>query len=552
MDASSPETEADAFTVAFRVDASTTIGTGHLMRCLAVADALALRRVRALFLCRHVPEALAARVTDRGHRLATLPAGGPAPEPTAGLYGGWLGTTEAHDAAETVRILREVATGPLLSIVVDHYGLGHAWEAHVASAIGAEVAAIDDLDRAHAAGLVLDANFGKDASNYAGRVPPDCRLLIGPDHALLRPDFARERPGALARHRARLGAGRSPSNVLVAMGGADPGDVTGHIVRALEPLAARRDLMIHALVGAAYPHNDALGRAAAAGRVVVHRDIEDVARLLCDMDICIGAAGTSTWERCCLGLPTLSLVTAENQAGIGHALARAGIVADGGIVTARPEGTVLIDGRAAEDWVADVFEPFLADIDAQARLSDLSARIVDGFGVVRFLGSLFSRLPRILPVELAPVSSADAGIIFAWQTFPGHRRYSRSPEAPGWQEHVDWLERKIRDDGCVIRLIRLGGIPAGMIRLDATDLSDRLWPEGRGREVSIIVAPELQGSGVAARGLQCLLDTVLDRPIVANVSKENLASIRLFSRCGFVECAPEIFVRDKPGARSKR
>ena len=168
------------FTVFVRADASAEIGTGHVMRCMALCDALLLRGVRSVFLCRHLTESIARMLRSRGHGVVRLTDAGPAPDPLAGLYGRWLGTTEEHDAAETIEACRAATHGHVLCVVVDHYGLGGNWEARVAAATGATVVAIDDLDRRHAARLIVDTGIGKTPSNYASRVADDSRLLLGP------------------------------------------------------------------------------------------------------------------------------------------------------------------------------------------------------------------------------------------------------------------------------------------------------------------------------------------------------------------------------------
>jgi UDP-2,4-diacetamido-2,4,6-trideoxy-beta-L-altropyranose hydrolase len=535
------------FTVFVRVDASAEIGTGHVMRCMALCDALLLRNIRSVFLCRHTTDAIAEMLLDRGHGVVRMTDAGPAPDPSAGLYGQWLGTTEDHDAAATIDCLLGAAREHVLCILVDHYGLGEGWEARVAAATGAAVVAIDDLDRQHAARLIVDAGIDKTPSNYRVTSADDRRLLLGPRYALLRPDFARERPASLERHRERAVARRLPRSVLVAMGGGDPHDVTGSLVQALDIWAAGRSLRIHALVGAAYPHFERLEKMSGdRHRLVLHRNASDVARLMSSIDICIGATGTSTWERCCLGLPTLSIVTAANQNELATAVSRAGIVASGGSLEVSPgDPGIRIRDLRVEDWVSEVFEPFFFDIDLQARLSRSAAEIVDGFGVLRILREMFDLVLPELPVRLSPLTTSDAQITFDWQFFPGQRKHFRSQTPPSWEQHCAWIERAVHDDDRLIRLIRLGGIPAGVIRLDPTALSRRLWPGTEAREVSIIVAPELHGRGVATRALRLLLETAPGHPVVAEVATENTASARLFRKCGFAEQDHGLFVLER-------
>jgi RimJ/RimL family protein N-acetyltransferase len=319
------------------------------------------------------------------------------------------------------------------------------------------------------------------------------------------------------------------------------------------PWARSSGLEVHALVGAAYPHLDALRHIAAAGEGLhVHRDVRDVARLLSGMDACIGAAGSSTWERCCLGLPTITLVTAENQAMIARALVDEGIAADGGAIETDATGEIRIGGRLPARWVAETLAPFCTDAEGLAAFSARAARIVDGFGVTRVLRALFEHLPRGGGIDLEPLTADHAQITFEWQNYPGQRRHFRSPDAVQWDAHNAWLARAEKDDTRLLRIVRAGGVPAGVVRLEPSDLARRLWPDGEGREVSVIVAPELQGRGVATAALRALLDTAGRERVVAEVAPENHASARLFRSCGFAERESGIFVFEpSPPARDR-
>ena len=364
---------------------------------------------------------------------------------------------------------------------------------------------------------------------------------------MLRPDFARERPASLERRGRRAESRTLPRSMLIAMGGGDPHDVTGSLVRAVHSWSADTTLRIHALVGAAYPHMDRLSETAVeCDRLVVHRNASDVAHLLSSIDVSIGATGTSTWERCCLGLPTLSIVTAANQQDLARAATEAGIVAHGGSLdVSQGNAGIRIGMLGVDDWVSLIFKPFFLDTDLQARLSRAATDVVDGFGIIRILREILDLALPDLPVRLAPLTTSDAQVTFDWQCFPGQRTHFRSQTTPSWSDHCAWIERAVRSDDSLIRLIRLGDMPAGVIRLDPTALARRLWPGAEGREVSIIVAPELHGRGIATRALRLLLETTPEHPVVAEVAIANTASARLFRKCGFAEREHGLFVLER-------
>jgi UDP-2,4-diacetamido-2,4,6-trideoxy-beta-L-altropyranose hydrolase len=313
--------------IAFRSDASLDIGTGHVMRCLTLADALRAQGARCSFICRPHEGHLLDLIGQRGHLALALPAlddrEHASDSPSGNAHAAWLGTDWAMDATDTKRILtHSLGNEPLDWLVVDHYALDHQWEQALRCS-ARRIMVIDDLaDRPHDCDLLLDQNLGRTAEDYAGLLPPYATLLIGPQYALLRPEFAALRPYSLARraHNPQL------KRLLITMGGVDKDNVTGKVLDALTACALPPDLRITVVMG---PHAPWLAEVRAraaqmpwATEVLV--GVNNMAQLMADSDLAIGAAGSTSWERCCLGLPTIQVVLAENQKLIAHALVNAG------------------------------------------------------------------------------------------------------------------------------------------------------------------------------------------------------------------------------------
>ncbi|RKT45232.1 UDP-2,4-diacetamido-2,4,6-trideoxy-beta-L-altropyranose hydrolase [Thiocapsa rosea] len=305
--------------VAFRTDASLDIGTGHVMRCLTLADALRERGAACRFICRAHPGNLIDLVRDRGHTVVDLPAASydlPPASVTASApaHARWLGTDWATDARQTANAL---ADAPFDWIIVDHYALDARWE-HLLRPACQRLMVIDDLaDRPHDCDLLLDQNLGRNAGDYASQVPRDCTLLIGPRYALLRPEFAALRAQSLARR-------EKPQfkRLLITMGGVDKDNATGQVLDALKDCALPAGCEITVVMG---PHAPWLEKIKAQGHgmpwsTTVLTNVADMARLMTESDLVIGAAGSSSWERCCLALPSMILVLADNQRVIAHAL----------------------------------------------------------------------------------------------------------------------------------------------------------------------------------------------------------------------------------------
>jgi len=296
--------------VAFRVDASPVIGTGHLYRCLTLAHLLASRGESPIFVVRHIPDSLVSDVADAGFECIRLAKTG-ASESRASWcsHAEWLEANWLDDAAAT----REALEGKDCDwLVVDHYALDIQWQSAVRD-VCENFMVIDDLaDRKHLCDVLLDQNYLQDSfSRYQTLVPGSCECLLGPEYALLRPEFSQARESTQPREGAI-------SRILVFMGGVDSDNMTTVILKGIELLDART-ITVDVVVGSANPHRhevEMLTRRLRGSRLFGR--LESLAPLMCASDLAIGAAGTTTWERCCLGLPTLTMAIADNQIPIAE------------------------------------------------------------------------------------------------------------------------------------------------------------------------------------------------------------------------------------------
>lgn len=310
----------------FRVDASRAIGTGHLMRCLSLADRLVGRGVESLFLCAEHDRTAAELV--RGHRLEWLPGAPPldagAPRPPEGDAEAWAAAW-AEDARSSRARIEAFAPD---AVVVDHYRLDARWERAIRPPV-IPLLVIDDLaDRDHACDLLLDQNlYDAPRRRYAGRLPERCRALLGPDYALLRPEFRHQRSSM----RPRDGRVR---RIQLFFGGTDPTNETAKALRALaglegiEPEGIEPEgIELEVISGAANPHLDELrGLCARLPNARLAVQVNDMARRMSHADLAVGAVGAAYLERCAVGLPTLALITADNQREVAGVLARHGAI----------------------------------------------------------------------------------------------------------------------------------------------------------------------------------------------------------------------------------
>lgn len=299
---------------AFRVDASLQIGSGHVMRCLTLADALKAQGAECHFISRDHPGNLLETIRQRGFTLSVLPSGvdvislNTSCENHLPAHSAWLGCDWRTDSRQTGDILSAIKPDWL---VVDHYALDERWESEL-QPYYRRLLVIDDLaDRPHAADLLLDQNLGREAQDYAGLAPQHCKVLTGPQYALLRPEFAELREYSLERR----ASNPQIKQLLITMGGVDKDNATGQVLKTLKGCLLPDDCQITVVMGSTAPWLAGVRELAEQmpwpTQVLVN--ISDMAQRMADSDLAIGAAGSTSWERCCLGLPTVMVVLAENQ-----------------------------------------------------------------------------------------------------------------------------------------------------------------------------------------------------------------------------------------------
>lgn len=366
--------EAVMIKAAFRADASLQMGTGHVMRCLTLADALAAHGADCQFLCREHQSNLIEFIRNKGyivHALPTCAEPGAADLPTiraasgekATAHGHWLGTTQAEDVEACAPILAELQPDWL---IVDHYALDARWELALRPCCH-KLMVIDDLaDRPHYCDLLLDQTFGRTVEDYRAWLPNDCQVLCGSQYALLRPEFAALRSYSLQRR-----AEPRVRQLLISMGGVDKDNATGKVLEALRISSLPTGCQITVVMGAGAPWlSEVTGQAQSMPwktRVLV--GVSDMARLMADSDLAIGAAGATSWERCCLGLPTIMLVLADNQRQVAQGLEKAGAA------------LVVQQAQHIAEFLPSLLSALVARPASLLAMSLSASSIIDGQGV---------------------------------------------------------------------------------------------------------------------------------------------------------------------------
>jgi len=298
--------------VAFRVDASLAIGNGHVMRCLTLAEELKNKGAEIIFISRNWVGNLLYFVQNKGYTAFTIETLDDATRSNCeALLSDWQ-----SDAIHTIKKL-ENKTVDLL--VVDHYGLDHQWETQMRSFCN-RLMVIDDLaNRQHNCNLLLDQNPGRSHLDYQNLIRYDAKILAGTDYALIRREFVQSRSKSLEQRK-----NRTLKKILVSMGGVDLLNASAFILHKLNGIELNFEIEIDVVVGLTSPWLQNLKDQAMTMKWPTHiiSNSEDMASLLLMADIAIGAAGTSSLERCCMGLPTIQFALVNNQKNTAQELER--------------------------------------------------------------------------------------------------------------------------------------------------------------------------------------------------------------------------------------
>lgn len=349
----------------FRTDASFNIGTGHVMRCLTLAKELSLLGAQCQFISREHEGNIVKYIESSGFNCHLLPPVYSKKDSDAVGYALWLGCSQQQDASESQAIIDKYKPDWL---IVDHYGLDIDWESRIKASVG-KMMVIDDLaDRKHQCDLLLDQNLGRSSQDYQTLIPAHCRQLYGPQFALLRPEFFQHREISLARRK----TGKCES-ILITMGGIDKDNITLLILDALKHSNLPPGCHINVVMGAMAPGIAQVEKAAALMpcKTKVLVGVNDMARLMAESDLAIGAAGSTAWERCALGMPTIMVVIAENQYVIAKQLEEKGAC----LVIWKPE--------QINETVPALLTGLMTHKDTMLKLAQVCAEMTDGAGVRR-------------------------------------------------------------------------------------------------------------------------------------------------------------------------
>ncbi len=470
-------------TIAIRADADTQMGAGHLMRCLALAQAFQDAGGRAVFLITDLPHALRSRLERERAEIVAIQA-------TRGTK---------VDAEQTGDRAREFDAE---WAVVDGYQFGGEYQRHLKQA-GLKLLALDDYVHAdhYWADLVLNQGLHARESDYPHH-EPHTRLLCGPRYALLRREF-------LPHQDSRKDIAERATRVLVTMGGGDAPDTTSRVIGALRALGPR-ELEVKVVVGALNPRQQRLQRELPGGFQLASGD--GMAALMRWADLAIAAAGGTCWELLFVGVPSLVVIQAENQRRNAEELHRRELAVNLGCADQ-------LNSRHIAAQVGSL-------LDSRERRESMSQRgreLVDGRGAKRVLRALAGRL------ELRRATADDCRLLWEWANDPEVRRWSFSSAPIPWERHVEWFAARLSDPNCVIWIASEGGAPIGQVRFERaqdgeSDISISLDKARRGRG---------RGADLMNQGAEEYFAASNVHRIRALIKPDNVGSIRALEAATF-------------------
>ena len=308
--------------VLFRTDASLQIGSGHVMRCLTLAHTLRQRGADCRFVCRALEGNMLERIRHEGFKVLALPTDSNSSIELAADdetldHADWLGTRWEVDAEQTIEVVEGKDSDWL---IIDHYALDRAWEEKLRLHTG-RIMVIDDLaNRNHECDLLLDQNMFEDMSvRYQGRLPEKCVQLLGPQYALLQPEYEKLRVKVKLRH-------QPLKHVLIFFGGTDKYNLTGLTLNALlnnNISLDKIDIVLSQQNSNYIQINDLVDH---MSNITLHSNLSSLAPLILNADFAVGAGGATNWERLCLGLPSIVISIAENQKPVSNNLHNMGMI----------------------------------------------------------------------------------------------------------------------------------------------------------------------------------------------------------------------------------
>jgi len=474
-----------------RADAGTQMGTGHVMRCLALAQAWQDFGGTAHFATVDLPDELAARLGIEGmalHRMNVVPGSHEDATQTAilshDLEAAWVVEDGYHFGADYQRIIKDSG---LLLLAIDDYGhAGH-----------------------YVADLVLNQNIYADASMYPSR-EPRTRLLLGTQYVLLRREFFR-------RDGRQRGIPAKARKVLVTMGGSDPHNVTLMVIQSLKQIDIS-ELKIKIVVGSANPNVTTLEKEIFGySNYELIKNVANMPELMAWSDIAVAAGGSTCWELAFMGLPHMIFILAENQRPVAEGLDTLGAGFNLGW-----------NRNVSQDKFIRKFKEIINDPAGRKKMSEEGKRLIDGIGSKRVADAM-TISDNQDDFQIRTANLEDAKLLWLWANDSIVRANSFQSDPISSDEHTEWYQKKLASRDTSFWIIVKNQVPVAQIRYDCINKYEA--------NVSFSVAHDYRGKGIGTKVLTLTFDAACKALRVKRakglVFISNQASQRTFIDAGY-------------------
>ncbi|MFG6150047.1 UDP-2,4-diacetamido-2,4,6-trideoxy-beta-L-altropyranose hydrolase [Halobacillus sp. B23F22_1] len=505
--------------VVIRTDASVKIGTGHVMRCLTLAQQLSENGAHVSFISRLLKGNLIEFIKDKGFVVFPLsaPHDSHFKKDSDIPYSDWLEVNWKTDYNHTAAVFKNHLHHADW-LIVDHYALGEKWEKRMKNHVK-KVGVIDDLaDRKHDCDLIMDQNiFRNFEKRYDHLVPKQAAKLLGPKYMLIRKEFEKARE-QLKHHKGTI------QRILVSFGGTDPTNETLKTMRAIKALN-REDLTVDVVVGENNQDKQEIKEVCKEiTNFYFHCQIDYMAELMLKADLAIGAGGSSTWERCYLGVPAITIETAKNQREILSYLEEKEAVFNLGES----------DNVSAQRLMQTLRE-LLQNHYQVKRIAEAAREVAQGIEIGSAARHLLGGSPvfDLRNFELKDLEERELETVLKWRNSDVVRSAMYTDHKITLEEHRKWFEGVKRDASTIIKLLYYKKAPIGLVNFSKIDRSNSkcFWGFYIGEES----APKGSGTVLGLLALEFIFEHEGMHKVCAEVLVSNQRSMQFHKKLGFRE-----------------
>ena len=477
----------------FVFDASNKTGGGHAIRCCAIAEELQTQNWNNTLLCSSESFDFMPHLNKVFGEIANCP-----------------------NSFEAIKSTLEEKRKKYDLLIIDSYNISYEVEILIGS-YADRILIVDDLaDKKHACTNIININPVYKYSDYSSFIPEKRDVLIGPQYAILRKQFIKIREESISY---RKNNSNKVDNILVVFGASDPNEILEPVLRSINE--SKFDGVVNVLSGLTQYKNINIEEIISSKniKVILHSFIKNISEKMMEADLCIGSSGTLSWERSCMGLPSIIIQTAENQKSTAEYLDEYGAAINLG------KFQNIMSGYSV---LKDKINHLISDDVERNNMKNKCYSLVDGRGVRRIVMQLFPYLAKNKKiVSLRPAIQSDSDMIFTWQSNKRTRKYFNNPEIPEKSEHETWLKKKLSDYNCHLNIIEYDNFSVGVVKLDK--ISEEKY------ELSIYLDEPYYGFGIATAALNTLKYMYREYCLIANVSSKNERSKKLFISSGFIK-----------------